>query len=235
MTADSPATEATGADTTTAPPGREPDGVAQEAAFVPDVPLDPVDGPDGAEPVDRPEVEDTVRRPRGLLALIAVLLVVAVVAATLAAVFYGKWRSERDSRREVRAAASGVVVALTTYDYTNLDDFHRRVLAGATGKFRQEFEDAFAPLKDSLTRTQVRSVGTVRKVYLSDTGGNAAEAIVIADQVVTASGSQRPVQGQQLTVSLVHVGGAWKVDGLTYDVPSGDSGGTGPPTTPTSR
>jgi Mce-associated membrane protein len=176
------------------------------------------------------------RQARRLVVVAAVLLVAAVVASTLAAVFYARGRDDRAELRDVRATAAQVVTALTTYDYTNLDGFRNQVLAIATGKFRQEFDQAFDPLRQSLTETKARSVGRVTKVYVGDVADGASEAVVIADQVVTTATGSHEVPGQQLTVSLVRVGGRWRADGLTYDVVSPEataSPGAAPAAVPT--
>ena len=165
---------------------------------------------------------------------VALLAVIAVASVSVAAVFYGRYRNDRDERREVRATASTMVSALTTYDYTNLDASRNKVLALSTGRFKQEYDNGFQPLRQLLTQTQAKSTGTVRKVFLGDISDGSAEAIVIADQVVTGTTGSRPLAGQQLTVTLVKTGGKWKVDGLSVDA-TATGGGTATPgaTSPT--
>ncbi|TMM11080.1 MAG: hypothetical protein E6G01_17645 [Actinobacteria bacterium] len=62
---------------------------------------------------------------------------------------------------------------------------------------------------------------------------------MVADQVVSGLTGSRPLAGQQLTVTLVKVGGHWRVDGLSVDATaSGDTatpGASAATTTPTTR
>src|SRR5205807_9344955 len=83
------------------------------------------------------------RRRRWPVVGVALLAVIAVASVSVAAVLYGRYRNDRDERREVRATASTMVSALTTYDYTNLDASRNKVLALSTGRFKQEYDNGF--------------------------------------------------------------------------------------------
>ena len=186
-----------------------------------------------------PEAPQPEKRRRGVVVAIALLAVIALAAVSVAVVYAGKYRHDRDQRHDVTATASAMVSALTTYDYTNLDSSRNKVLALATGRFKQEYDAGFQPLRQVLTQTQAKSTGTVRRVFLGDVSDGSAEAIVVADQVVSGLTGSRPLAGQQLTVTLVKVGGHWRVDGLSVDATaSGDTatpGASAATTTPTTR
>jgi Mce-associated membrane protein len=164
--------------------------------------------------------------------LVALLAVAAVGAATLAAVFAGRLQGERRDRGEVKRVAAAMVTALTTYDYARLDDSRRQVLELATGRFRDEYDRGAAPLRQVLAQTQARSTGRVTKVYLGQIADGGAEALVSADQVVTGVGGSRPVTGELLSLTLVHAGGRWRVDGLALEAGGSGGGGAAPGTPP---
>ena len=174
---------------------------------------------------------DTVRagnRTKLLVVVVAVLVVAALIAASMAAVYKGRLDAERRRDRNIRNVSAAMVTALMTYDFSRLDESRNRVLALATGRFKTEYDQGSAPLREVLTQTQSRSTGTVKEVFVGDTSSDSAHSIVVADQVLTGVGGTRAMTGQQLSLTLVRThGGAWKVDGLSVDAGAGDAGSGG--------
>jgi hypothetical protein len=50
--------------------------------------------------------------------------------------------------------------------------------------------------------------------------------------VVTGVGGSRPVTGELLSLTLVHAGGRWRVDGLALEAGGSGGGGAAPGTPP---
>src|SRR5205085_9463784 len=107
------------------------------------------------------------------------------------------------------------------------------VTSRATGKFKGEFQQGFQGLDVLIARTQSRSAGTVKNVFLDTIHDNNTTAFVVLDQAVTGvSGTQRRFDAY-LELTLVKLAGKWKVDGVSYLNPAPETNAGGGPTTPT--
>lgn len=185
----------------------------------PDAPLDETSGPDDAD-TERPS---TVTGPSGrgrripwsTVAIVALSLGCLVLAG-LAIQSRTAAADQRRERKEIQRVSSEVATGLLSYDYRNLDTSKTRVESNATGKFRKEYESAFASgLGELLTSTQATSQGTVRDVFVSDVDQNAASAIVVANAVADGTAGRRATVDSYIQLDLVKVGGRWRVDGVT--------------------
>ncbi|GED99367.1 hypothetical protein [Gordonia crocea] len=148
------------------------------------------------------------RWPRLLLVLAALAAVTGLVAAVIA----GRGPSDDDFQR----AAAQRVGALLTVDPGH-PDRAKRILAGATG----EFHDEFAQSADAYTRF-VRSAGTVSDGRVTGTGltarrDNSAEVLVAASVDLAASRTA-PARSTdfRLRVVVVDEGGAFKLAKVQY-------------------
>ena len=70
-------------------------------------------------------------------------------------------------RAAAEQVASRMASALVNFDYTNLNGSKNRVLDLATGKFKNEYDQAFkGGLDVLLTQTKAKSTGVVKNVFL---------------------------------------------------------------------
>lgn len=108
--------------------------------------------------------EDTrgeLPRRRSLLAGLALLTAVLFLAAVGLGVYLFLAKSKEDNREDAVVAARQEVINLFTLDYKDLDPHVQRVLEGATGDFRRDFEERSPQLRELLVKSQVVSQGEV--------------------------------------------------------------------------
>lgn len=203
-------------------PEAEPEAEAKRAAEPVAEPLAEPEPPavpaEGAEPVTEPEAESApvTRGSRRLVAACVVLFVLSVALASLAAVLASRLESERGRRNDVEEAAGRFATALLTYNHDNLDQAKQRVLALSTGTFREEYERAFAGGLDVLIKeTKATSAGTVTDIFIGPVDDDTAKAIVVANATTEGTTGTRRSVASYIQLVLVHVGGDWRVDGVT--------------------
>jgi Mce-associated membrane protein len=189
------------------------DDVAAEDAAAEDAPAEEAE-PERGRAADDPE--RARRRIRALTLGCLALFLLSVGLAVTAAVLSSQLHRDRSDRDAVRSTAGRFATALLTYDYRNLEAAKKRVLALSAGKFRQEYQQAYSGGLDVLiTQTKARSEVTVTHLYVSDVSHDQAEAVVVVNQTSSGTTGTHPVIDQYVQLSLVKVGGQWKVDNVT--------------------
>ena len=146
------------------------------------------------------------------LAAVAALVLVAMTVPRLSAA------AERDQRRtEVLEAARQQAVNFTTLDYQHLDRDLGRVLSGATGDFRKQFEAGTTDLSGLVTENQAVSEGQVLEAGIVSDDEDSARVLVVADSTVTNAASGDPQRRHyRLQLDLVHRGDRWLVSDLQF-------------------
>jgi Mce-associated membrane protein len=150
------------------------------------------EGVDGAGPVEgtaprgRARVGSLVLPARVLL--VGVLLAALVVAGMLL-VRHRQATAQQALRDDVLAAARQEAVNFTTLDYRQLDRDLGRVLDGAGGSFKQQFQQQSDQLRQLVTANKAVSVGQVLDAGLVSLDGDSARVLVVADSRVTNTGA----------------------------------------------
>ena len=147
-----------------------------------------------------------------VLAAVAALVVISMTVPRISAA------GDRDQRRtEVLEAARQQAVNFTTLDYEHLDRDLGRVLAGATGDFRAQFEKGTKDLSQLVTANQAVSEGEVLEAGIVSDDADSARVLVVADSTVTNSASADPQRRHyRLQMDLVHRGDRWLVSDLQF-------------------
>jgi hypothetical protein len=211
-------------------PGEPPTEPEPQAAATADAESEQPDDAAGAAETRTAPSRTLVRS----LAVLATLFFLGTVAmGILAASQHRKLVSTTSDRDNAEQVASRMASALVTYDYRNLDKYKSEVASRATGKFRNEFQQGFQGLDVFIVRAQSRSTGTVKNVFLDAIRDNSTTAVAVLDQSVQGlSGTQRRFDSY-VELTLVKLGGKWKVDGVSYLNPAAESGqGGGATSTP---
>lgn len=168
------------------------------------------------------------------VAAVAALAVLALVMALVAVQQRSNLRAEQGRDRELRRVSGDLVAALTTYDYQHLDVFQKRVLASATGAFRQDFNARFPALRDVLVADHSRATGTIQEVFVGPTESGRATTLVRVIYTVTGLTGTRQI-GSYDTLTVLKVSGRWQVDDiqtlLFNPSTTGGSGGANPGST----
>lgn len=179
---------------------------------------------------DEPSTAAAPSRGPGFIVAASLAAVLGVVAVVLGVLLLTD-DSGGDDLSDLRQAAGRFGEALVTYDFHDPEAHRDGVLDLATGSFRQDYEDAFdRGLGQIITQVEAVSRGSVNDVYVSSVDDEQAQAVVSLDIEVTGTSGERTLLDQYVLLTLVRVGGEWKVDQVT-DLSFPSSGATAPPVT----
>lgn len=173
-----------------------------------------------AEPVTAPAVPRPRRRPAGWALALAALAAAAIACLVLVALTVPRLSAAdaREQRRtEVLQAARQAAVNFTTLDYRHLDRDLGRVLDGATGDFRSQFESGTKDLSALVTENKAVSQGEVLEAGVVSDDADSARVLVVADSTVTNAADQQPQKRHyRLQLDLVRDGDRWLVSDLQF-------------------
>jgi hypothetical protein len=191
---------------------------------------DTIDDDSPAGPAD----EAAPDRPRTALVLSVTLAVVFAVLAGVLAVLLANDGGD-DEVEDLRETAGRFGEALVTYDYRDPEAHRDTVLGLATGSFREEYQDAFDQgLGEVITQVEAVSIGHVKDIYLSAIDAEQAQAIVVVDIEHEGTGGRNDLYDVYFRLTMVEVGGEWKVDQVTdLNFDAGGGEGTTAPTAST--
>jgi len=124
------------------------------------------------------------RRPRRNTVLAAVVLALALAAA---AVTGQRWYADRALERahaQALAAAKQTSVNFVSVSASSVDRDLQRIVAGATGEFRDEFVRGQAKVRQAVVENDVRSTGSVLRAGLVSGDRRSAVVLVAVDATV---------------------------------------------------
>lgn len=146
------------------------------------------------------------------------LLVLALLVTT--AVFGLRWyqaEQRADQRASALQAARQEALNLTSVDGTDIEADLDRVLEGASGTFREEFEGQAKRLSSVLEDNQVRAEGSVLDAGLTRFDGETAVAVVIIDSVVRNKAIPKgQTRTYRMQLELERVGSRWLTNRLEF-------------------
>ncbi len=153
--------------------------------------------------------------------MVLALVLVATTALLFsqgAAATPGDSKAEVLSRqyKEVTSSARKETLAFLTVDYKDMDPLIEKVLAGATGPFKEQYEGAKSQLKTTAEAGQAVATGEVKEVGIGDIDGDTAVVFVAADGSVknkSTKGKAMP-RHYRFKLTLVRKGDKW----LTSDL-----------------
>jgi Mce-associated membrane protein len=158
------------------------------------------------------------------IVLLVVVLVLAAATVVLvrdgAAATPGDSRAEKLSREyeQVTKAARAETLAFLTVDYKDMDPLIAKVLAGATGSFKQQYQRAKVTLKAQAQDSRAVSRGTVLSVGIADLDSNTAIVFLAADSQVTNKSSKGKAQPRhyRFKLTMVREKGTWLTSNLQF-------------------
>lgn len=121
---------------------------------------------------------------RGLLLGLGALCVLLAIAAIVLGVLLRGHAEREDDRQDALRAARQSALNLTSIDYEQFDEAVERVLEGATGDFREEFEQNSGDLEALLLENEVQSEGTVVEAGIVRSDASNATVLVVVDSTV---------------------------------------------------
>lgn len=119
---------------------------------------------------------------------------------------------------DISSAARVETLAFLAIDHTRMDVLTARVLAGATGDFKKQYQASLKALKDAAISQQSVSKGHVDQIGLSDVGPDTATAFVAAGSKVQNTGTKGLVEDRswRIKLSMAKVGSHWQVSQLEF-------------------
>ncbi len=167
-------------------------------------------------PAAEPDRDESAPRSRAMLALAALCVLLAVAAVVLGVQLRGH-AQEQEARDDALRAARQSAINLTSIDAAQFDEAVERVLDGAMGDFRQEFEDNSENLQQLLRDNDVSASGTVIDAGLVRSDKSNATALVVVDSTVknTASPEGR-VNTYRMQIEVERVEGEWLTSTLRF-------------------
>ena len=177
-----------------------------------------LDAPVREQPAASPAAQAAVvpQRRRLLIALCVAGLALLVAAGVLALQLTSYLKAD-ERREDALAAARQSALNLTSIDRENFAEDVQRVVDGATGAFRTDFEMRSEQLETVLQENEVSSEGKVIEAGLVRADDRTATALVVVDSTVrnTAAPEGR-VNTYRMRLQLERVGDRWLTSMLEF-------------------
>jgi len=123
----------------------------------------------------------------------------------------------QDARDDALRAARQSALNLTSIDAEQFDVAVQRVLDGATGDFRREFEDNSDNLEKLLADNEVSAEGNVLEAGLVRSDRSNASALVVVDSTVRNTATPRGrVNTYRMQIEVQRVDGRWLTSTLRF-------------------
>jgi Mce-associated membrane protein len=146
----------------------------------------------------------------------------AVLAVALAAAAFGgyRWYGDRaldEAHEAALAAARQTAVNFVSVSASSVDRDLQRIVAGATGEFKDEFVRGQGQVRAAIVENKVESTGTVLRAGLVSGDRRSAVVLVAVDATVknVKAPDGRPSH-YRIQVDVTRTGGAWLVSRLQF-------------------
>jgi len=144
-------------------------------------------------------------------------LAVALAAATLGGYRWYGDRALDQAHEAALAAARQTAVNFVSVSASSVDRDMQRIVAGATGEFKDEFVRGQAQVRTAILENKVESTGTVLRAGL--VSGDRRSAVVLVAVDATVKNVKAP-EGRpshyRIQVDVTRDGGAWLVSRLQF-------------------
>ncbi|NLV80274.1 MAG: hypothetical protein GXY65_13215 [Rhodococcus sp.] len=128
-----------------------------------------------------------------MVTVVASVLIVALVASGVWLLLEARSAQDRDERRaQFVQAARQTVLNVTTIAAETAHDDVQRILDGATGDFRAEFEGREGPFAEVVQQIDVNSTGEVVEAGVQTEDGPCIASLVAARAVVSNASAPEP-------------------------------------------
>jgi Mce-associated membrane protein len=120
--------------------------------------------------------------------------------------------------RAVTKAAEAETIAFLTVDYTDMDPLIAKVLAGATGPFKSQYDGAKTNLKASAQTAQAVSTGKVLSTGVSEIDSQNAVVFIAADSQVRNKSTKNKYEPRyyRLKLTMTKKSGDWLMSDLQF-------------------
>jgi Mce-associated membrane protein len=157
------------------------------------------------------------KRPQWTSVGLAVALCAAVVAASLFGFHWYRDRALDRAHQQAVAAARQTTVNFVSVSASSVDRDLQRILAGATGDFKDEFSRGQSQVRATIVENAVESRGTVLRAAL--VSGDRRTAVVLVAIDATVKNSKAPdgrLSHYRIQVEVAYVSGQWLVSRMQF-------------------
>ncbi|MEV6389733.1 hypothetical protein [Nocardia xishanensis] len=178
-----------------AAPAAEDTVVAEKVALTKESPAEPEE--DAADVPEAADIQAGSKPKLGArrivaLAASAVLILALMVGAGVTVFLVHNNTVREDRRNEYLQAARQAVLNLTTIRADSAKEDIERILATASGKFKNEFDGRVDPFMEVVKQAKVVSTGEVVESALVRDDEDSAVVLIAAKQTLTNAGSAEP-------------------------------------------
>lgn len=119
---------------------------------------------------------------------------------------------------DVSRAARAETLAFLEVDHKRMDELTERVLDGATGEFKKQYETSLKSLKDAATSQESISKGHVDEVAIGETDDDSATVFVAAGSKVQNKGTEGKVEDRswRMKLTMAKVDDRWLISKLEF-------------------
>jgi Mce-associated membrane protein len=167
----------------------------------------------------RPTRAQHERRWRITTAVLALMLVASTVAGTIVGLRWNERRETADGLRAALAASRQFAVNFMSLSVPTVDRDMQRILDGATGDFKQQYEDGKADVRTLVVEKKAESTCTVLRAAILSGDRDSATVLVVLDATVkNTSTPDGRLSHYRLQLDIVKDGGSgrWLVSRLEY-------------------
>lgn len=171
----------------------------------------------GDSPEGRPQLV-AGRRHRARLVVVLGVVLVMTIGGLAGWLGYRALQAQREAALRamfVQMARQGAL-DLTTIDYTHADSDVHRILDGATGKFRDDFQSRSQPLVDVVKQAQSKSQGTITEAGLESFHQDSAQVLLAVGVTTTYAGNQSDSKAWRMRIDMQKVGNTAKMSNVEF-------------------
>jgi Mce-associated membrane protein len=119
---------------------------------------------------------------------------------------------------DVTRAARSETLAFLSIDHTKMDRLTKRVLAGATGDFKKQYQSSLKSLKEAATAQESFSTGSIAQIGLGEVDADSATVFVAAGSKVRNKGTKDKVEDRswRIKLTMAKVDSRWLVSQLEF-------------------
>jgi Mce-associated membrane protein len=150
-------------------------------------------------------------------ALVAGLALAWVAALVCLALLWRAWDHGRDldeAGRDAERAARAAAVAMTSYDHSTADRDFGWVDTAGTAKFREQYAEVSAPVKELVVSMKAHAEGMVVDSAARVRDTDHVTVLLFVDQTLTSADkdADRELDQPRVTMTMVRQGGRWLID-----------------------